>query len=333
MTKTPAQNFATEYLNLASPRIGAEIISVSDDFFAPAPRMLAESDPVFIADKYDDHGKWMDGWESRRKRDEGHDWCVVRLGVPGRLKACDIDTSHFTGNFPPGASLEATLIDGEPDDATSWTEILAQVTLQGDRCHQLELKAEGVYSHVRLHIYPDGGVARLRIYGEPVVDWKAKAEAGETVNLAALELGARALAWTDAHYGDPNKVLSPKLGANMGDGWETRRRREPGNDWLIIRLAHPGEVTGIVIDTSFFKGNYPSAGSIDALFALGKSTEELRDNQGWQSLLARSELSADAAHEFQGADILRRGPISHIRLNIYPDGGVSRLRLFGTVVP
>jgi len=331
MTKASAPDIASTTLNLASPRIGAKVVSVSDDFFAPAPRMLEEAEPVFIADKYDDHGKWMDGWESRRKRTEGHDWCVVRLGVPGKLLACDIDTIFFTGNYPPAASLEAAFVKGEPDEQTIWTEVLARVDLQGDSHHQFELATDGVYSHVRLNIYPDGGVARLRVYGEPAVDWTAKAEAGEVLNLAALELGARALAWSDAHYGDPNKVLSPEPGTNMGDGWETQRRRGPGNDWLIVRLAHPGQVERAVIDTSFFKGNYPSTGSIDAIFAPGKTTDELRAAQDWRPLLAQSTLSADASHEFQGTDILSQDAISHVRLNIFPDGGVSRFKLFGKV--
>lgn len=229
--------FARGTLNLADPRLGARIQSVSDQFFAPAERMLAPGLPRFYPDRYDDHGKWMDGWESRRRRGPGHDWCVVRLGVSGEINGFDIDTSFFTGNYPPGALIEGCFLpQGEPDAQTDWTPLTEAVSLGPDGHHLVPAIRAGVWSHVRLNILPDGGVARLVVYGKPA----ARLAEGEAVNLAARELGARVMAWNDSHYGDPNQILLPSPGINMGDGWETRRRREPGNDWCIIELAAPG---------------------------------------------------------------------------------------------
>ncbi len=320
----------TKYLNLAAPRIGARVVDVSDDFFAEAPRMLSEKPPVFIEDKYDDHGKWMDGWESRRKRTLEHDWCIVKLGVPGVLKACEIDTSHFTGNFPPGASLEACFEETDPSDTTKWYEVLPYTDLEGNAKKALTIENEKTFSHVRLNIFPDGGIARLRIFGAPAIDWYKIRTSEDLVNLAALELGARAIAWTDAHYGDPNKVLSPGQGANMGDGWETRRRREPGNDWLVVRLAHRGTIERVEIDTAFFKGNYPDKASIEFIDTPALSTEEAASEEtDWKSLLPQKKLEADMAHVFDQIEFTSTEPATHIRLSIYPDGGVSRLRLFG----
>ncbi len=322
-----APEYTKTHLNLASPRIGAEAVSCSDDFFAPMHRMLAEAEPVFIEDKYDDNGKWMDGWESRRKRVEGNDWCIVKLGILGRIEGIEIDTSFFTGNFPPEASLHAANIEGEVNEDTVWTSIMPKVALKGDEKHWFEVESFAVYSHVRLNIFPDGGVARLRVYGTPDVNW----EAGKTLNLAALECGAKALAWSDSHYGDANKMFSPSKSENMGDGWETRRRREAGNDWLVFKLAHAGHIEKIVADTAFFKGNYPDGFSLRGIMVEGElSLDNIEaESASWPEMLGRSKLTADNIHEFDVAHNI--GTISHVRVDIYPDGGISRLKLFGKV--
>lgn len=320
-------DFTKKYLNLAAPRIGAKAVSCSDDFFAPMHRMLGEAEPVFIADKYDDHGKWMDGWESRRKRVAGYDWCIVKLGVRGKIAGLEIDTSFFTGNFPPHCSLEAASVEGEVDDSTVWSVILAKTKLSGDENHVFEVGATASYSHVRLNIFPDGGVARLRVYGTPDVNWQED----ELLNLAALECGAKALAYSDSHYGDANKMFSPSKSENMGDGWETRRRREPGNDWLVFKLAHAGSVEQVVADTAFFKGNYPDGFSLRAVMIEGElSLDDIEQKSAnWPQMLERSKLSADNIHEFDLAASL--GVVSHVRVDIYPDGGISRLKLFGKI--
>jgi allantoicase len=330
MTQQPSENadFTRKWVNLAQPRLGAKAIHATDDFFAPKERLIRPEPPVFIADKYDDHGKWMDGWESRRKRDPGHDHCIIRLGLPGIVKGVDIDTSHFTGNYPPEASIEACMSEHDPDDATPWTEIVPRTRLLPDSHHLMAVESASAWTHVRLHIYPDGGVARLRVYGQVKVDWSVR-DPAELVDLIALRNGGRAVACNDQHFGVPENLLAPGRGVNMGDGWETRRRREPGHDWAILALGHRGLVRRVEIDTAHFKGNYPESASIEGIDFTGDEAA-LGEAQGWREILPRQTLSMDREHVFD-AEVNEAGPISHIRLNIFPDGGVSRLRLWGTI--
>ncbi len=320
--------FATRFVNLAGLRLGAEAIAASDDFFAPKERMLSPEPPVFIADKFDDNGKWMDGWETRRKRVAGQDWCVVKLGLPGVIKGVEIDTRHFTGNFPPAASLEACRSTRDPGPRTKWHEIVPSVDLKGDNRHFFEIDNPGAFSHVRLNLYPDGGVARLRVYG--LVTPRAPAKGGTAlVDLAAVENGGRAIACSDQHFGTPLNILMPGAGVNMGDGWETRRRRDPGNDWALIALGMPGRLRRVVVDTAFFKGNYPDRCSIQGARVEGGTESSLvTRSMFWPVLLPEQALTADSEHVFE-SELVDDGPITHVRLNIIPDGGVSRLRLFG----
>lgn len=319
-----------KYLNLADARLGTRAISVSDDWFAPVDRMLQPHEPEWKEGVYDDNGKWMDGWESRRKRFEGHDHAVIRLGVPGVIKGVDIDTRYFTGNYPPSASLEACFVDGggDPDDTVRWTALLPAVDLQGNSHHYHGVADDQPWTHLRLNIYPDGGVARLRVYGIPFRDWTEHRQ-GASIDLAAALNGGRALACSDEHFGRMGNILNPGRGVNMGDGWETARRRTPGNDWVIIALGHPGEIERIVVDTLHFKGNYPDSCSIQAAYVEGGTDSQIETRSlFWRELLPAQKLSMHQEHEFQ-QEIIPLGPISHVRLNIFPDGGVSRLRLFG----
>jgi allantoicase len=321
--------FARNSVNLASPRLGSQAVLASDEFFAAKERMLQDSKPVFIADKYDDNGKWMDGWESRRRRDGGNDWCLVRLGVTGLIHGVDIDTRHFTGNHPPAASLKACLSIGQPDEASEWSEILPAVDLDPNSHNFAEISSPGPWNWLLLDILPDGGVARLRVYGRPHVDW-SEMNADSIHELSALKNGGRVVAYNDAHYGDVWAVLSEGRGVNMGDGWETRRRREPGNDWMIIALGAPGAVEAIEVDTAHFKGNYPDRCSVQAA-SVDKATDSalIEQSMNWDTLMQEQPLSADSIHRFEGDAIAALGRVSHVRLNIHPDGGVSRFRVFG----
>ena len=329
---TTKPDFARNGVNLASSGLGAKAVHATDDFFAPVERMLDDSAPVFIPDKYDDHGKWMDGWESRRRRDLGHDHATVRLACAGRILGVDIDTAHFTGNYPPAASLEACRIDGDPDEKTEWTQILPAQPLKASSRHFFACENTGAFTHIRLHLYPDGGVARLRIYGQPEFD-AGRTAGNKPVDLASALLGGRCVAYSDAHYGEVWRLLAPGRGKDMGDGWETRRRREPGNDWIIVRLGARGTIEKAVIDTAHFKGNFPDSCSIQAadLGDLGDGLDDMviTSSMFWKEILPQKKLSADAIHEFGGDDVRNAGPVTHVRLNIHPDGGVSRLRLFG----
>jgi allantoicase len=329
-TTTPKPpDFAAKCINLASPRLGSEVLHASDDFFADKARLLKDDAPVFIPDKYDAHGKWMDGWESRRRRGPGHDFCIVRLGVRGQVKGVDIDTSHFTGNYPQAASIEAGLSDGAAADKISWREIVPVSALGPDSHHYLPVADEGIYNHLKLHIYPDGGVARLRVYGEPVAQWEGK-ERNASYELSALRNGGRIVAYNDAHYGSVWTLLLEGRGMNMGDGWETRRRREPGYDWIIVKLGAAGVVEKIEVDTAHYKGNYPDRCSVTAAHIEPQEEKSIVSGaMFWPELLAEQKLAMDKIHLFEGAKIAKLGRVSHVKLNIFPDGGVSRLRIFG----
>jgi len=302
------------WVQLEQPRLGTRVTFATDEFFAAKERIIDPAAPVFIDDKYDDHGKWMDGWETRRRREPGHDWCLIRLGSAGIIAGVDIDTSHFTGNFAPAASIEACLSDDPPDDDADWSELVPNTTLSSSSHHFIAVGSSQPFNWLRLNIFPDGGIARLRVYGQPYCEWD-RLDQTEAHELSALKNGGRVIGYNDAHY---------------GDGWETRRRREPGHDWLVIALGHPGEIGRIEVDTAHFKGNYPDRCSLQAaLIKDGDDAAILSQAETWSELMGEQKLSADNIHTFEGADIKAIGPISHVRLNIFPDGGVSRLRLFG----
>ncbi|HEU0196298.1 MAG TPA: allantoicase [Nevskiaceae bacterium] len=322
-------SFATRYPNLASERMGARIVSCTDEFFGACKRMVEDSEPVFIVGKFDDHGKWTDGWETRRRRNGGHDAAVVKLAMSGTIKGVDIDTSHYTGNFPPAASLQGAACDGDPDERTEWTTLVPATSLKASAHHFVEVDDARVWTHLRLNILPDGGVARLRVYGQPACNWERR-DRSTLYEVSALANGGRIVAFSDAHYGYPTPILMPGRGETMGDGWETRRRREPGNDWIILELGHAASVERIEIDTAHFKGNYPDRVSV--LGALvPESTDQSLVTQAmfWPTILGEQKMQMDHQHFFEGEVIKKLGPVSHVRVNIFPDGGFSRVRIWG----
>jgi len=291
-------------------------------------RMLKASEPEWRAGVYDANGKWMDGWESRRRRDQGHDHCVVKLAGRCSLTLLDIDTRYFTGNFPPFASVEGCRSAGDPGPKTKWAQLLPPSPLQGDQHNYFELHSAQEVTHLRLNIFPDGGVARLRAYGTLRPEWRRSANKPQ--DLAAALNGGRALACSDEHYGSMHNLLLPGRGASMADGWETRRRRDPGHDWVILRLGHPGRIERIEVDTAHFKGNFPHEISVNAaLLPAAASDWDLRaQSLYWPVLLAPQRLKADWIVEF-AKPLANLGRVSHVRVNIHPDGGLSRVRIFG----
>ena len=313
------------FIRLEQPRLGSRVTFASDEFFAAKERLIDPSEPKFIDDKYDDHGKWMDGWESRRRRTPGHDFCIIRLGVAGVIRGLDIDTSFFTGNYPPQASIDVCTSD-EDVPQNGWSELLAKTDLSGDVHQFIPIQNENSWTHLRLNIFPDGGIARLRVYGE--VQPEPSDEEG-MIDLLALRHGGRALSCSDEHYGSMHNLNLPGRGINMGDGWETARRRGPGNDWVILMLGQAGTIERVEVDTAHFKGNYPDRVSLEvANFA---NNEDARnDSDQWRTLLPESKLSMDQQHFFE-SELQADGPITHARVAIFPDGGISRLRLFGRV--
>ncbi len=337
MTNADVAGF-TDLVDLASERLGGAVPFANDDFFAPKENLLRPEPAIFVPDRYTDRGKWMDGWESRRRRTEGHDFCIVRLGLPGRIRGVDVDTSHFTGNFPEAASVDAIEAPHETPwealgtDGSSWTEILPRSPLRGDTRNLFEVRHAPRVTHVRLHIYPDGGVARLRVHGDVAPDLSRKNGDGP-LDLSALENGGFVLASSDSFFGAHQNLLMPGPGIGMKDGWETKRSRRPGFDWVIVRLGTRGVVVRAGIDTSFFKGNFPDEASLETFDAPVATLEELMDaSREWSPLLTPVKLRADTRHVFE-KELLPGAPATHVRLRIYPDGGVSRLRLFGTPRP
>jgi allantoicase len=326
----------TELVDLASERLGGAVLYANDEFFAEKENLLKPSAPIFIEGKYTDRGKWMDGWESRRKRVPGFDWCIVRLGVPGRLRGVDVDTSFFRGNFPEQCSLEACAVSGNASvedlvgEEIEWIEILPPARLEGDSHNRFAINHEERFTHLRFKIFPDGGVARLRVYGEVVPDWQRLArQSASEIDLAAVEHGGLVLACSDMFFGHRHNLIMPGRAANMSDGWETKRRRGPGFDWSIIQLGAPGIIHRVEVDTAHFKGNFPDSCSLEAIDARGRSVEEI-GKEIWTEILARTKLQAHTRHFFED-EIKAVGRVSHVRFNIFPDGGVSRLRVFGTV--
>jgi allantoicase len=327
----------TRLADLASERLGGKTLAANDEFFAPKQNLLKEAKPVFIEGKYTDRGKWMDGWETRRRRSPGCDWCIVRLGLPGVLCGVVVDTSFFTGNYPEQFSLEACDLGSAPyqneskrlrASSTGWTEVLSQTPLKGNSPNLFSIANSNRFTHVRLKIYPDGGVARLRLHGEAVPD--AKRLSRSEIDLVAVENGGSVVTCSDEFYGVPRNLLMPYPARNMGEGWETKRRRGSGHDWVILKLGVPGAIQRVEVDTAHFKGNFPDRCSLDACHAVSSSTDDfVAAPDAWKQLLPETHLKANRRHLLNKLDDV--GPVTHVRFNIYPDGGVSRLRLFGRV--
>ena len=323
-----------ELPDLASEAVGGAAIACNDEFFAEKENLLRAHPAEWREHAYTDRGKWMDGWETRRYRpadgvapgrdSDIHDWCIVRLGLPGAIHGLVVDTSFFRGNFPDTCMVEATTIDQPLDlaalDTATWTTLVPRSPLEGNHANIFELKdSTQRFTHVRLTIYPDGGVARLRVHGLPMPRWE-RLRTG-LVDLAALEHGAIVETCSDMFFGSRTNLIKPGPSRSMADGWETRRRRGPGHDWAIVKLAGAGTIERLEIDTSHFKGNAPARCTVEG------ST----DRTAWRQLVA-SPLQAHTRHIFD-SELRRPGDVAYVRLSVFPCGGVARLRAWGTLAP
>jgi len=328
-------------IDLAAARMGGRAALANDEFFAPKANLTKPGRGVFVEGKYTSRGKWMDGWETRRRRTPGHDWCIVRLGVPGVIRAVTVDTHHFRGNHPEACSIDAATLPGTPPPTPArlrglgdvWTEILTRSPLQGDSENTFPITNDARYTHVRLNIYPDGGVARLRIWGEARPDWARIRATHARVDLVAVQHGGVPLAASDQFFSEPLNLLLPGRPVDMGDGWETRRRRGPGggHDWVVLRLGHRGTIDEVVVDTTHFKGNFPDSCRLEGLDAPELDpTVAPDDRAAWRELVARTSLKGDTPHRFRAVG--SSGPVTHVRFSMFPDGGVARLRLLGKPV-
>jgi allantoicase len=323
-------------------RLRGSVVAASDEFFAAKENLIKPGPPAFVPETYDAKGQVYDGWETRRRRGPGgtlpdhaaRDWVIVRLGAPGVVRSVVVDTAFFTGNYPQACSADACSVSGYPSseeliadpDPGRWREIVPRAPLTGDHRHAFRVSSGRRSTHVRLNIFPDGGVARLHVHGEVVPD-PAMLE-GITVDLGALENGADIAARSDQFYSSPRNVISPGLSRVMGEGWETRRRRKPGYEWLVVRLAGRGVIHLAEIDTSWYRGNQPEFALLQTMDAAGPAPGgSLADERAWRDLLPRVRLLPDTPHRFR----VDGGPATHVRLNIFPDGGVARLRLYGSL--
>jgi allantoicase len=326
----------TQLLDLAASNVGGRVLQANDEFFAEKENLLSPQPAVFLPDKYTERGKWMDGWETRRKRTPGHDWCIVRLGLPGLVHGVNVDTAFFVGNFPESCKIEAVRAPAggpDPDERAPWRSIVPQSRLQGGSQNLFAVLDRGPWTHLRLNIYPDGGVARLRVHGEVQPEWQGLAAKQEPVDVAAAAHGGVVMACNDMFFGRKDNLIMPGRAAHMGEGWETRRRRGPGHDWIVVQLGARVRLQRVEVSTHHFKGNYPDRCSLDAC-DLGAERPVpvafLHPNPSipWREVLPAEPLRADTEHVF-GAERLADAVVTHVRLNIYPDGGISRLRVFG----
>ncbi|KAG6453581.1 allantoicase [Manduca sexta] len=363
MIGNETQDF-TKLSDFASVSTGGKVLFATDDFFAVSENLIADSEPIFIADKYTEFGKWMDGWETRRKRIPGHDWCIIKLAINCVIRGLLVDTAFFTGNNAPKFSIQAALLTPEEEElipernagsassdrdlelvsrlhSEKWKEIVPITPLQPGyeetRRNYVKVASEKAWTHIRLNIYPDGGIARLRVYGEarPQVP-----PPDQLVDLVSLLNGGVCEGYSNAHYGHPKNLIKPFKGTGMADGWETARRKDrpeiirsnpdgtlqfTGEEWAVFKLGFPGRIQKLSVDTAHFKGNYPYTVKIEGLNLECDWCPDAKYK--WQNILKPSKLSANNEHWYErNSDI-----ITHIRVTISPDGGISRIRALGYV--
>ena len=351
----PGERAAAGLLDLASRTLGGSVLVASDELFAAKENLITPGPPEFSPDAFGPRGKIYDGWETRRRREPGHDHAIVRLGCPGIVHQVVVDTAYFRGNYPPEISVEAVRADGYPSTAElaalTWTTLVPRAQAHGDSQNGYQVADRRRWTHLRLSIYPDGGVARFRAYGEVVPD---PAFLSGTIDLAAAENGGRVLDCSDAFYSAPGNLLMPGIARVMSDGWENARRRGPGNDYVLVALAGPGRIRQVTVDTTCFVGNAPgwcalSAAGPDAAAgpgsAAGSGGTASGRPPGWPEILPRTRLQPDTRHRFAVRD---RGPddpgpddphaadrhgVDRVRLDVFPDGGLSRLRILGELTP
>ncbi|GGU56176.1 allantoicase [Lentzea flava] len=308
----------TRLPDLASRAVGGGVVWANDELFAERENLIKPAEPVYQTYTFGHKGQIYDGWETRRRREPGVDQAVIRLGMPGVVRGIVVDTAFFKGNYPPFCWVEGAQVDGYPsaDEITDWFPLVERSALKGDEKHFFDVREGRRVTHVRLTIDPDGGVARLRVHGEPIADPRLLVPG---IDLAALENGAVVTGCSNMFYSSPNNLIAPGQATVMGEGWETARRRDDGNDWVSVRLAAPGVVRLVELDTSHFKGNAPGWASV-------RGCDERKDPEAWFDVLPRTRLQPDTRHRF----VVDGVEATQVRLDIYPDGGMARLRVVGT---
>jgi len=317
--------------DLANPLLGTKIIRCTDEFFAPAKRIINPSPPIFKENVFDNHGKWMDGWETRRRRSKGNDYVIIKLGKPGKIKLVDIDTSFFNGNQPEYAMIEGCFLENNNLKNTKWIKITKKNKIKPNNNNILKSNSSKTFNFIRLNIFPDGGVARLRLFGN--IDLSLQTISNNNIiDLASVINGSQVIACSDEHFGNANNILLPGKSKNMGNGWETRRRRGTGYDWVILKLGLSGYPTSFEINTHYFKGNYPDIFSVQGICNNKKTSINsiIKKSQKWQTIISKTKLKADSSLKIKMLKKFYK-KYNYIKLNIYPDGGISRFRVYGKI--
>ena len=341
--------------NLASSLLNSRIVARSNDYFAAAENLLTPTAPIHRPGVFVHTGAWYDGWETRRHNPNPYDWVIIKLGVAsGALKGVEVDTAYFVGNYGEKAELLATYAPALTDEEIADPKYAHWKTILSPRpCGPSQRRAwklEGFdpanptpYTHVKLHMYPDGGFARLRLYGYAIPP--ALPPQGNDGNkgllplveeeLSSALLGGLALSTSDQHFTPCSNILLPGRGKDMGDGWETARSRGPNHvDWVIVKLGLPGSIGKVVVDTKDFRGNFPRAVRVHGLEASSKEQNPSPDHPGWVEIVKGDQpCKADTEHVFEDAHLAvgheDTRVFSHVKLTLVPDGGVKRFRIFG----
>jgi allantoicase len=324
MSYRPGTDFTT-LPDLAVRSLGGSVVAANDELFAERENLIKPEAPSYQTYTFGHKGQVYDGWETRRRRQPGHDWAIVRLGLPGVVRGVVVDTAFFKGNYPPEVSVEGASVEGYPTpdelQQAAWAPLVPRSAVKGDAPNRFEVEAPWRFTHVRLCMYPDGGVARLRVHGEAVPD--PRYLTAGSLDLAALEHGGEVTGCSNMFYSSPRNLISPGLARVMGEGWETARRRDDGNDWVEFRLAGAGVVRLAELDTSYFVGNAPGWASLRAVDARAADPD---DPAAWTELLGRTRLLPDTRHRFR---LPSQAEATHVRLDVFPDGGMARVRLHG----
>jgi len=318
-------------IDLANPLLGTKIIRCTDEFFAPAKRIINPLPPIYKENVFDNHGKWMDGWETRRRRSKGNDYVIIKLGKPGKIKFVDVDTSFFNGNQPEFAQLEGCFSENDNLKEVKWIKITRKNKIKPNYNNILKSKSSKTFNFIRFNIFPDGGIARLKLFGN--IDLLLhKFSKKNIIDLASVINGSQVIACSDEHFGNANNILLPGKSKNMGNGWETRRRRGNGFDWIILKLGLSGYPISFEINTHYFKGNYPDSFSVQGFTNNNNVSINsiIKNSKKWKTIISNKKLKSNSSLTIKMLKKFYK-KYNYIKLNIYPDGGISRFRVYGKI--